>query len=362
MPPQVNHPSRKSRARPLPPEIGALRRQFPSAARHRRPPRQHPAVRRNSRRRSPRTRRFPSPRMPGNSLVMRFTRLPVAPCWYWKTTSTGPLPAPAGSFQMQRVILPEPLAALLHADRPAQAALLFHAHHRLVIAVADLVAQLELFHDERVPPAGAGTETKGGEKDEEAFHSGDSTSGRARIQETSRRPPVFQLSRGAGRAQDCRQMSEGEPHGNQTGIRHPAVSPRPLRQRSEKPRVSRIRDRRHRRHPRGLGAALRRSRRPWRARARGLHRSGSRAPQGRPHRAARFPPRRGRRRELRQHPRDRSRRRETRRLARPQAGRPANARRSSNTSAPSRATMSSSASARPAPAKPTSPWRWRSPC
>ncbi len=87
-----------------------------------------------------------------------------------------PLPGSGGVMPVDRVILAQALAPLLHADRTVQAAAFFHAHHRFLALVADLIAQEELFYGERFGRTRAGPEKQGRHKAEDAFHAADSTS------------------------------------------------------------------------------------------------------------------------------------------------------------------------------------------
>lgn len=80
---------------------------------------------------------------------------------------------PRGVAPQQGVVLPQSLAALLHADRPPQQSLLLHAHHRLLTLDLDLVLQLELLNDQRVTTAGTGSQPDQYKAKKTVFHSSD---------------------------------------------------------------------------------------------------------------------------------------------------------------------------------------------
>jgi hypothetical protein len=70
----------------------------------------------------------------------------------------------------QRIILAESLAALGHADGAVEAAFFFHAQHRFIIGVADLIAHLGLFHHQHLRRTRTGTEEQGCEKAGDGLH------------------------------------------------------------------------------------------------------------------------------------------------------------------------------------------------
>ncbi len=94
----------------------------------------------------------------------------------------------------QGEILPQPLAALGHADGSVQAPRLFHADHRILRSLPLVVAQCELLHREGFPRTRAGTQENDSQKCSDPLHAGIQT-GRPAYSRTIRHLALLRIGR-----------------------------------------------------------------------------------------------------------------------------------------------------------------------